>query len=109
MIKRNETARRYASILALARKKGSITNAEAVKVSGYKQIWYHLDQLRRRGLLAHVDLNRWVPTYAQQKRPRKKIIGKNIEGQPWEQGKPWCPGCGRMELPKYWTDCDCLT
>lgn len=108
MTKQSETTRRYARIMDFARRRGTITSAQAIEISGYEQGWYHLNALRRQGLLAHVGHNEWKPTYTQPKAPRKKIVGKNIMGEPWIKGQPWCPGCGRMEFPKNWTDCDCL-
>ena len=49
-------------VLAYARRHGSITNAEAKKVLGVDQCWYHMDLLCRAGLMQHKDHNRWEPT-----------------------------------------------
>jgi len=49
-------------VLAYARRKGRITNAEAKKVLGVSQCWYHLDLLCRAGLLQRKKYNTWEPT-----------------------------------------------
>jgi len=48
-------------VLAYARRKGSITNAQAKKVLGVNQVWYHLDLLCRAGVLKRKKYNRWEP------------------------------------------------
>jgi predicted HTH transcriptional regulator len=89
-----DTVQRYEKIVEFAKRNGSITNAQIREIGGFKREQYHLNQLKRRGLLAHVGYNKWAPVFKRQKRSQKK---------------PWCPGCGRMDMPKNWTDCDCLT
>jgi len=49
-------------VLAYARRKGSITNAQAKKVLGVSQSWYHLNLLCQAGMLQRKAYNTWEPT-----------------------------------------------
>jgi len=48
-------------VLRVAKKRGSITNAQASIVGRWKQAWYHLNAMRRAGMLKKEKFNVWVP------------------------------------------------
>jgi cytochrome c biogenesis protein ResB len=58
----NKAAEARARVLAFAQKRGSITCEQAKKVGRWDQGWYHLNILRRAGLLVHTKYNEWQPT-----------------------------------------------
>lgn len=48
-------------VLRVARKRGLITNAQARAVGQWDQAWYHLNAMRRAGLLKREGFNIWRP------------------------------------------------
>jgi hypothetical protein len=48
-------------VLRVAKKRGLITNAQARVVGRWDQAWYHLDAMRRAGLLKREGFNVWRP------------------------------------------------
>jgi hypothetical protein len=50
-----------ARVLRVAKKRGSITHRLASKVGRWEQGWYHLDAMRRAGLLTKDKFNVWRP------------------------------------------------
>lgn len=48
-------------VLKVARKRGLITNAQARIVGRWDQAWYHLNAMRRAGLLKREGFNVWRP------------------------------------------------
>ena len=59
--KRLATAQARARIIELARARGQVTNAQAKKAAGLDQVWFHLNYLRKIGLLRYVGYNTWKP------------------------------------------------
>lgn len=48
-------------VLRVAKKRGLITNAQARAVGQWDQAWYHLNAMRRAGLLKREGFNVWRP------------------------------------------------
>jgi len=48
-------------VLKVARKRGLITNAQARAIGRWEQAWYHLDAMRKAGLLRREGVNVWRP------------------------------------------------
>ena len=48
-------------VLRVAKKRGLITNAQARIVGKWEQAWYHLNAMRRAGLLKREGFNVWRP------------------------------------------------
>jgi hypothetical protein len=42
--------------------KTPITHAQACRIGGFAQSWYHLEALRKAGLLERTEYNTWVAT-----------------------------------------------
>jgi len=59
--KREQVARARERVLKVARKYGAITNAQARTIGKWDQAWYHLDAMRRAGLLKRDEFNVWRP------------------------------------------------
>jgi hypothetical protein len=60
-IDREKTARARERVLNEARKRGSITNARAREIGKWDQAWYHLNEMRKAGLLKKGEFNEWRP------------------------------------------------
>jgi len=58
---RETTAKARERILKVAKKRGSITHAQARVIGKWDQAWYHLDAMRRAGLLRRDEFNVWRP------------------------------------------------
>lgn len=48
-------------VLKVARKRGLITNAQARIIGQWDQAWYHLNAMRKAGLLRREGFNIWRP------------------------------------------------
>ena len=59
--KQKQVTKARLRILELAREQGAISNKEAARVAGLQQAWFHLNALKKAGLLRHTDYNTWKP------------------------------------------------
>lgn len=57
--KRESVAKARARVLKEARRRGSITNARARDIGEWDQAWYHLNEMRKAGLLKKTGFNMW--------------------------------------------------
>ena len=65
--KRRKTSRARYKILRYARRRGSISNAEARKIGRWKQEWFHLNAMVDAGALRYGGYNCWLPTKRKQR------------------------------------------
>ena len=59
--KRESTQEARERVLRVAKKRGSITNQQASIIGKWAQAWYHLDAMRKAGLLKKGGFNLWKP------------------------------------------------
>jgi len=68
--KRLDTDASRERVLKYARKVGIISNERACEIGEWRQAWYHLEAMRKAGLLTHAGYNLWAPA---RKRGRSRI------------------------------------
>lgn len=60
-VRREQTEKARERVLKAAKKRGSITHAQARVIGKWDQAWYHLDAMRRAGQLKRDEFNVWRP------------------------------------------------
>lgn len=58
----SRTREAYERVLKAARRHGMISNDMACDVGGFAQGWYHLNAMKKAGMLKRKGFNQWVPT-----------------------------------------------
>jgi len=59
-----KTVRARERVLKEAKKTGIISNQRACYIGKWDQAWFHLNALRKAGLLRRVGYNQWMPMSA---------------------------------------------